>query len=483
MDRVIMLEVASKNELKSETTRRVYIEIMGKHSNIILTDEKNMVLECIKRISLSISSKRQVYPGIKYRMPNFDKKYNLLNVDETQIRLLLKNSNQGVRTGKFLLGSFYGVSPLLSREVCFLSGIDDSDSIGALNDTSVSKLIETLMALKSSMSQYSFEPMIFIDQKSKEYMDFYCFKLKHLSYLEQIGYQSINEILDLFYLEKSKFISYKQKTSDLRKKISSLIDKYEKKLGYLKIELINSEIREKYKLFGDLILANMHKISTKDTELIAFDYAKNEEIKIELDPSLNASKNAQRYYKKYNKLKSAEKYLRKQLNVTQESLVYLGNVLFSLEEAVEITVVDEIKEELFKSGYIKKSTQKKKPEKSKPLQVVTKDGFEIFIGKNNEQNDFLTFVIATKNDIWLHAKGVPGSHVIIRSDNQEVPDAVLEEAAAYAAYYSRSRGSEKVEVDYTLKQNLRKPKNAKPGFVIFNENFSLIIEPKKPDLS
>jgi predicted ribosome quality control (RQC) complex YloA/Tae2 family protein len=262
-----------------------------------------------------------------------------------------------------------------------------------------------------------------------------------------------------------------------------LIDKYEKKLGYLRIELINAEIREKYKLFGDLILANMHKISINDTELTAFDYSTNEEVKIELDPSLNASKNAQKYYKKYNKLKSAEKNLIKQLKVTQEGLVYLGNILFSLEEASELAVVDEIKEELFKTGYIKKSTQKRKPEKSKPLRIVTKDDFEIYIGKNNEQNDFLSFVVATKNDIWLHAKGVPGSHVIIRSDNREVPDSVLEEAAAFAAYYSRNRGSEKVEVDYTLKQNLRKPKNSKPGFVIFNENYSLIIEPKKPDLS
>ncbi|HBH12153.1 MAG: Fibronectin/fibrinogen-binding protein [Clostridiales bacterium 38_11] len=483
MDRVIMIEVASKNELRSETTRRIYIEIMGKHSNIILTDEKNLVLDCIKRISLSISSKRQVYPGIKYKMPNFDKKNNLLNINENQIRLLLNHFNQGVRIGKFLIGSFYGVSPLLSREVCFLSGIDDSDSIGTLNDIKVSKLIETLMALKCSMSQYSFKPMIFINPKSKEYMEFYCFDLKHLPQMERISYKSINEILDLFYLEKSKFISYKQKTSELRKRVVSLIDKYEKKLGYLKIELINAEIREQYKLFGDLILANMHKIANKDTELIAFDYLASEEIKIELDPSLNASKNAQKYYKKYNKLKNSEKYLKKQLKITQESLNYLRNILFSLEEAIELAVVDEIKEELYKSGYIKKSTQKKKPEKSKPLRIVTKDDFEIYIGKNNEQNDFLSFVIATKNDIWLHAKGVPGSHVIIRSDNREIPDAVLEEAAAYAAYYSRNRGSEKVEVDYTLKQNLKKPKNAKPGLVIFNENYSLVIEPKKPDLS
>ncbi|MDP3385616.1 MAG: NFACT RNA binding domain-containing protein [Eubacteriales bacterium] len=483
MDRVIMIEVASKNELKSETTRRIYIEIMGKHSNVILTDEKNTVLECIKRVSLSVSSKRQVYPGIKYRMPNFDKKYNLMNIEENQIRFLLSSSNQGIRTSKFILGSFYGISPLLSRELCFLSGIDDSDSIGALNDSDVSRLVETLMALKSSMSSHSFEPLIFIDKKSKEYVDFYCFDLRHLSYLDRTNYKSINEILDLFYLEKSKFISYKQKTAELRKKVSSLIDKYEKKLGYLKIELINAEIREKYKLFGDLILANMHLISIKDTEVTAFDYSTNEEVRIELDPSLNASKNAQKYYKKYNKLKSAEKNLIKQLKVTQEGLVYLGNILFALEEATELAVVDEIREELFKSGYIKKSTQKKKPEKSKPLQVVTKDGFEIYIGKNNEQNDFLSFVLAVKNDVWLHAKSVPGSHVIIRSDNREVPIAVLEEAASYAAYYSRNRGSEKVEVDYTLKQNLRKPKNAKPGFVIFNENYSLLIEPKKPDLS
>lgn len=483
MDRVIMIEVASKNELKSDTTRRIYIEIMGKHSNIILTDEKNTVLECIKRISLSISSKRQVYPGIKYRTPNFDKKYNLMNVDESQIRLMLNNANQGIRTGKFLIGSFYGISPLLSREICFHSGIDDSDSIGALNGMDVSKLVETLLTLKSSMLSHSFEPVIFIDKKTKEYMDFYCFDLKHLSFLERISFNGINEILDLFYLEKSRFISYKNKTAELRKKVSSLIDKYEKKLGYLRIELINAEIREKYKLFGDLILANMHKISIKDTELTAFDYSTDEEIKIELDPSLNASKNAQKYYKKYNKLKSAEKNLIKQLKVTQEGLVYLGNILFSLEEASELAVVDEIREELFKTGYIKKSNQKKKPEKSKPLRIVTKDDFEIYIGKNNEQNDFLSFVVAAKNDIWLHAKGVPGSHVIIRSDNREVPDSVLEEAAAFAAYYSRNRGSEKVEVDYTLKQNLRKPKNSKPGFVIFNENYSLIIEPKKPDLS
>lgn len=482
MDRVIMIEVASKNELKSDTIRRVFIEIMGKHSNIILTDEKNMVLECIKRISLNISSKRQLYPGIKYRLPNFDKKYNLMITDESYIRLLLENANQGLRIGKFLLESFYGVSPLLSREICFLSGIDDSNPIGSLKDKDVTILLDTLRSIKTAMSNASYDPIVFVDKKSNEFMDFYCFDLKHLFHMNHIRYKNINDILDLFYREKSKFVSYKQKTAELRKKVSSLIDKYEKKLGYLKVELINAQVRENYKLYGDLILANMHKISAKDTELQVFDYATNDEVRIELDPSLNASKNAQKYYKKYNKLKSAEKNLIEQLTITQDGLVYLGNVLFALEEATELTVVDEIKEELYKSGYIKKSTQKKKPEKSKPLQVVTKDGFEIYIGKNNEQNDFLTFVLATKNDIWLHAKNVPGSHVIIRSDNREVPIAVLEEAASYAAYFSRSRGAEKVEVDYTLRQHLRKPKNAKPGFVIFNENFSLLIEPKKPDL-
>jgi predicted ribosome quality control (RQC) complex YloA/Tae2 family protein len=234
-----------------------------------------------------------------------------------------------------------------------------------------------------------------------------------------------------------------------------------------------------------LILANIYKISSDDTLLLAENYFSGDKVEISLDKRLTASQNAQKYFKKYNKLKIAEENLKTQIDLTIEHINYLENVLYSLENAIEPDIVEEIREELYKNEYIKKPSKlktKAKNKKSHPLKIISKDGFEIYIGKNNNQNEYITFNIASKNDMWLHAKNMAGSHVIIKTNDREIPDSTLEEAASYAAYYSKGRNSEKVEVDYTLKYNVKKPSGSKHGYVIFHENYSLLIHPQKPEI-
>jgi predicted ribosome quality control (RQC) complex YloA/Tae2 family protein len=481
LDRIIMLEIEAKNELRTVDTKRIFIEIMGKHSNIIITNADGMVLECIKRIGHNISSKRQVYPGVKYTTPNFDKKINPLKFDSKEMSVLFQKLNQGVKIDKAFVTLFDGMSPLLSREICFLGGINDSSYVGELTHKQYDNLSIAFEKIMEKSKDHHYDPTIYINAATNEVKDFHCFRIEHLSMMEIVPFQSINEILNMFYREKSNYQSDLNKSSELRKTVSMLLEKNRKKLGILKIELEKSENREKYKTEGALILATLYKIKPGDTSVEAEDYSTGGKVLIELDERLTPAQNAQKAFKKYNKLKIAEVNLKTQIDLTNENIVYLDNVLFALENTGEKEVITEIKEELFKNGYIKKSPKTKaKSASSKPLLVISKDGYEIIIGKNNLQNDYITFKIATKDDLWFHAKDTAGSHVIVRSLGRTVPDSTIVEAASYAAYFSKSRNSDKVEVIYTLKSHVKKPSGSKPGLVTFTENYSLMIAPQNP---
>ncbi len=480
LDRIVMIEFEAKSELRTSTVKRLYIEIMGKHSNIVLTDENNTILECMKRIGFNLSSKRQVFPGLKYHVPIFDRKLNLLQLSFDMLSKTVKEFPAGKKAANTLVSTFYGFSPPISREICYRSDIDPSDAFGSLNENKVENLIHSLMLIQSKLLADDYQPSVYRDKSTAEYLDFHCFEMRYLINATRVDYETLNLLLDEYYVEKSKFISFQQKTSTLRKKTSTLIDKHKKKLGLLEFELTQAQARDQYQKMGDLILLNIHHIKPKDSEIVVFDYESEKNIAISLDPSLTPSQNAQKFYKKYNKLKTAEKYLLNQLKETKRNLSYLDSVLYALDKADDSFIIDEVKEELYRTGFIKKSSSKKTSPKSKVMKVLSEDGFEILIGKNNVQNDYITFKVASKNDIWFHAKAVPGSHVIVLSKNQDIPDTTIEEAASYAAYFSNSRSSEKAEVDYTFRQHLKKPKGSKPGFVVFTENYSLTITPRKP---
>lgn len=484
MDRIVMMEIETRDELKSFAIKRIYVEIMGKHSNIVLTDSDNKVLDSIKRIGYNVSSKRQIFPGVKYLAPVFEKKINLMRTNEEMYNKTLIESNQGLKIGKFMLKSFYGMSPLLSRELCHRSLLGEDDFLGEIDEEKKDLLYSNLESLKRRIEKSDYYPVIYADEETGEYLDFHCFEMTHLENRSPIKFDKSNEILDIFYYEKANFNSFKQKTSSLRKKISNLLDKNRKKLGKLLQELRKSEKREIYKTCGDLVIANIYRIDKNDEVLEAVDYTDGSKVEIRLDKRLTPSQNAQKYYKRYNKLKSAEENLKEQIAITEENIEYLENVLYNLESVSEIEVFEEIKKELYETRYINTMDKKKnRTGKSKPIRLVSKDGFEILIGKNNIQNDLITFKLSSKDDLWLHAKNIPGSHVIVRAEGKEIPDSTIEEAASYAAFYSKNSKQKKVEIDYTQRQNIKKPKGAKPGFVIFHENYSLIIEPKKPEIS
>lgn len=483
MDRIVMIEIETKDELKTFATKRLFIEIMGKHSNIVLTDSNSKVLDSIKRIGYNISSKRQIFPGVKYVVPIFEKKINLMKINVELFKKTLIKSNQGINLGKFIVKSFYGMSPFLSRELCYRSNLNENDFLGELDESKINLLYSTISKFIKNIENKEYSPIVYKYEETGEYLDFHCFKMTHLQGCSPIDYSSVNEILDVFYYEKSNFNSFKQKTSSLRKKISNLLDKNKKKLGKLLQELTKSKNRDIYKTYGDLIIANIYKINQNDEILETINYIDNSQVEIRLDKRLTPSQNAQKYYKRYNKLKIAEINLNIQIKITRENIEYLENILYNLESVSEIEVLEEIKKELYETRYINTVDKKKnKIGKSKPICLVSKDGFEILIGKNNLQNDLITFKMSSKEDLWLHAKNVPGSHVIVRAEGKNIPDSTIEEAASYAAFYSKNNKQTKVEIDYTQRHNIKKPKGAKPGFVIFHENFSLIIEPKKPEI-
>jgi predicted ribosome quality control (RQC) complex YloA/Tae2 family protein len=273
-----------------------------------------------------------------------------------------------------------------------------------------------------------------------------------------------------------------QRIHHLKKIVDKNISKNQTKLLKLKKEFEESKDRDKYKVYGDLIIAYMSRIQDfEDSVTVNNYYDDNKEIEIPLDNRLSLSQNAQKYYKKYEKLKTAQVKINNQIKLTKQKLDYFYNLQYMVNNCDDFEAVNEIKEELASSGYLKnKKSKNKKSYKSKPYKILSKDGFEIYIGKNNKQNDYITFNLASKEDIWMHTKNIPGSHVVVITEGKDVPDSTLEEAASYAAYYSNARQSSKVPVNYTYKKHIKKPKNAEPGFVIFHKYYTMFIDPQKP---
>lgn len=481
-ERILRIQIEAYDELHVLKTRFLIIEIMGKHSNIILVDgETNKIIDSIKRISFDISRYRQVLPGMKYEMPPAGKQNPLQPITfEDFMASLRQHMNSPVY--KAIYNSFTGISPLISREVCFVAGVSEDTPILGLENAAMLKIFEAYSNIINQVKRNSFQPVIYFDKKAQGFVDFTVLPLEHLAYYSSKKMDSVGLMLESFYEAKDKKDRLQQKSFDLRKSLQLKLERLQNKQANLKQDLVNAERAEEYKLKGDLITANIYQLSEQKADTISvINYYDPDmpQITIEIDKKLTPTQNAQRYYKQYNKFKTAVVEVNKQLELTKEEIIYLENALISLQHSTHLTDLEEIQAELASTGYIKRKPQRKGPQLKKAvfLKFLSSDGLEIFVGKNNLQNEEITFKIAAKEDIWLHIKDMPGSHVVVKLQDGSMPDQTLLEAATLAAYYSKGKNSSKLPVDFVQRKFVRKQPGAKPGMVTYDNFKTIIVNP------
>ncbi|MDU2680800.1 MAG: NFACT RNA binding domain-containing protein [Clostridium sp.] len=470
-DRILQLHIESTDELGFDSKYILIVEIMGRHSNITLVRERdNKVMECIKHISADINTFRVLYPGVNYVYPPNSNKLNPFNFSINDFNSYLNNNDISIDEGIFSR-IFTGISKSLSISI-YENLLQDNNTI---NRENIFNFFKNFM--KNLESSFNFK----IYRNNEVFKDFHCIKLSNLeSIYSSISFKNPSELLDEFFTVKDKQDRLLNRSTDLQRLISTNIDRCNNKTKKLKNILKECEEKEKYKINGDLLTSYIYmlKKGLKEISLLNFYTDEEEYITITLDENKTPSENIQYLYKKYNKLKKSEESALEQLKKNEEELQYLNSVMTNILNCESYIEIDDIKKELIETGYLKfKNTNKnnKKDKSSKPIHLLSSDGIDIYIGKNNIQNDYLTLKFANKNHMWLHTKNIPGSHVILCSDNPS--DVALEEAGILAAYYSKAKNSTKVPVDYTKVKNLKKPNGSKPGMVIYHTNHTLYTEP------
>lgn len=489
LERVVMIDIESRNELGDMSIKRLNVEIMGKHSNIILTNaEDDVILDSIKRIPISVSRVRQILPGLNYTFMETDK-LNLLETDEADFTGRIQASTKPTPVFKWLYMNYQGLSPALSRSLCFQAQLDESGDILALSSDDRCALWTALAALKAHIAGSSFSPVIIKAQDSGKYIDLSSVALSHFTPqdFEVVQMDSISATTNEYYGKKDKVNRMLHKTQNLRKFLTQRIDRLNNKLQKLKEEQLYAENADDSKLLGELIHANLYQIEKGMHKVTVQNYYEENapEITINLDSRLTPSENAQRYFKKYNKLKTAQDKLLVQIEEAQSDLDYLEQVMTAVELSSDPANIEEIRQELVETGIMKRKHQKKTKgsTKLKPMHYLSSEGYEILVGKNNLQNDYLTLKLASNKDLWLHTKIIPGSHVIIRTRGEDVSDQTIYEAACIAAWHSKGRLSGQVPVDYTLVKNVSKPNGAKPGMVIYLTNQTVYVTPDEDDVN
>ena len=475
MERIIRFTIEHLNELGDLCTKYLIVEIMGKHSNIIFCNEEDQIIDSIKHVSAHMSSVREVLPGRPYFIPETQSKLNPFVLTEEIFQE--KIFPRPVNVAKAIYTSITGISPLMAEEVCYRAGIDGGIPTDGLEDVERVHLAHTFLRMVDDIRDGHFEPNIIY--KGKEPVEFACFPLSQYQDYRAVSYPSIFPVLETYYAEKNIVTKMRQKTVDLRKIVQNALERNVKKYQLQQKQLKDTEKKEKYRVWGELLNTYGYEVEPGAQSMEALNYYTNEMIQIPLDETMTPQENAKKYFDKYSKLKRTKGALDTLLQETGDEIKHLESIAASLDIASSEEDLVQIKEEMMEYGYVKRKNTggKKVKVTSRPYHYISSDGYDIYVGKNNFQNDELSFKFASGNDWWFHAKGQPGSHVIVKSKNEELPDRTFEEAGKLAAYYSKGRQAPKVEIDYTQKKNLRKPTGGKPGFVVYYTNYSLLIEP------
>ncbi len=473
LERIIRFEIEHLDELGDLCRKSLIVEIMGKHSNIIFCNEKGMIIDSIKHVSAQISSVREVLPGREYFIPDTMKKENPLDIPEENFTQELLSKPMPV--GKAIYNSFTGISPVVAEEICHLAGIDSSIPASEMSADLLSHLYRQFTYFMEQVTESKFSPAIYYE--GNEPKEFSSLPLTHFSNYQVKSFDSISEVIRTYYSSRDLITRIRQKSSDLRRVVQTALERNRKKYDLQLKQLRDTENRDKYKVYGELIHTYGYNLEDGAKELEALNYYTNEMIKIPLDPQKTPQENAKKYFDRYNKQKRTFEALSELIKETKDEIDYLESVSKSLDIARSEDDLIQIKEELIESGFIRRKQSSKKVKiTSKPFHYISSDGFHMYVGKNNLQNEELTFHFANGGDWWFHAKKAPGSHVIVKTNGEELPDRTFEEAARLAAHYSKNSGAEKVEVDYVEKKQVKKPNGSKPGFVVYYTNYSMMID-------
>lgn len=477
LERVVRFELEHLNELGDLCSKYLIIELMGKHSNIIFCDDKNTIIDSIKHISGMVSSVREVLPGREYFIPKTQDKAELLETDQSEIEAALTAKNMPLY--KAIYSAFTGLSPCVAHELCYRAEVDSDKAVSDLSAAELKQISHQLYMLSDDIKNGRFTPNVVYENKQpKEYA---ATRLTSYSDENTRIFATVSELLEYYYAEKNMITRIRQRSVDLRRIVQTALERNVKKYDLQLKQLSDTEKRERYKVYGELLNAYGYGVEAGASSMEALNYYDNQMITIPLDPMLSTGENAKKYFERYQKLKRTYEALTTLTAETKEEIEHLSSISTSLDIALKEEDLVQIKEELIESGYMKRKgglrgKQRREKVTSKPFHYVSSDGYHIYVGKNNFQNEELTFKLATGNDWWFHAKGIPGSHVIVKTNGEELPDRVFEEAGKLAAHYSQARGQEKVEIDYTQKKNVKKPNGSKPGFVVYYTNYSLVID-------
>lgn len=479
LERILCFELEHLNELGDLSHKRMYIEIMGKHSNIIFTDENNKIIDSIKRISANMSSLREVLPGREYFLPEELKKKDLLNTGLEEFIEILKSKEYPLVKSVYM--NFAGISPLIAEEIILRASLLSQAPSTSLSELEYTHLFHTIQNLLEDINAHNFTPNIIY--KGEEAIEFSSINLYSYEGKEYKGesFDSVSKMLYDFYSSREAFVLNRQKSSDLRRIVNTALERASKKYDLQEKQLQDADKKDIYRVYGDLLNTYGYSLKGGESSFTTENfYDDNKEITIPLDKNKSAKENAKKYYDKYAKLSRTTKALSEEILKTKNDIEHLQSIQTALEVSSDDESLSQIRQELVDFGYIKKhSSAKKQKIASHPYHYISSDGYDIYVGKNNYQNEELTFKVATGNDWWFHAKGIPGSHVILKSNNEdELPDRAYEEAAALAAFYSKAKDADKVEVDYIQKKNIKKVAGAAPGFVIYHSNWSMVATPK-----
>ncbi len=477
-ERIVTIEAEVTDDLGDRSMKKLIIEIMGRHSNIIMLNKDNFIIDAMKHVDNQVNRVRELLPARAYVLPPVQDKLNP-TLDDTLDTLLKTAPLCGKKAESFLLDRLKGFSPVLCREICFRSQIDESTPA---NKLTFHELLRMTEALREMMNE-EVSPILIFDDGTGKPVDFHCLKL--FQYSSSKGFDTISGVVEEYFVLKNSKEFNTQKAKNLQDKVSKLLEKSEKRLAINLQTFEENKNYDEFRLFGELITANIYSLSKgMDTANIMNYYSEqNESVEIPLNKDKTPQQNAQTYFKKYNKARTAFLYAQNEIAVIREEISYLESVLFAIENSDGSEQLSEIRMELLEQGYIRSMDRKGKkasPIKVIPQKIMSKDGFEILIGHNNKQNEKLTLKLARHEDIWLHIKNFAGSHVVIRTEGKEVPDSTIIEAAEYAAWFSKARSSPKAEVDYTFVRHVKKPSGAKPGMVIYVNYYTVVVTPKEP---
>ena len=481
LERIINIEVEHRDEMGDLRTKTLIAEFMGKHSNIIFIDDKGVVIDSLKRVPSTVSSVREILPGRDYFIPETVAKKDPLKETDRDGFIMEVFSKSG-SVMKALYGSYTGISPALATELCVRADIDPDMSTASVGVDGRFSLFEEFLPMMAAIREDTYLPSIIFDGGRP--VDFAVYEGQMYRDLDVKVMGSVSEAVEAFYRERDLYDRARARSADLRRIVTNAIERTSKKIDIQSKQVKDTEKADKYRLYGELINTYGYSVKDGSASFEAEDYNTGKTVTVPLDRDLSVHENANKYFERFAKLKRTREAASKQLEASRMELSHLQSVLTFLDMAKTKEELEDIRDELVNTGYIKKHAGKgKRREKSEPMHFVSSDGFDIYVGRNNIQNDEVTFKIGGGSDWWFHAKKYPGSHVIMKTKGlatEDIPDRAFNEAGQIAAYFSSAREQEKVEIDYLQRRDVKKPAGAAPGYVIYYTNYSMAIKPGLP---